>query len=690
MKKILFLLPLILALLVSGTVEAKKKKYPNGDYYEGEWKKGMPNGFGKMIYANGNIYEGEWKEGKFYGTGKMKYANGNVYEGHWVTGDILGEGKMTYANSDVYEGTWLDGEILNGVGSIKYANGNIFHGEWELHQPIRGKMVYTDGSVYDGTWQDGILYTGTSQGGNIDEGFYNGKWVAGKFYEGNCQGYIADSLWYDGELKEGKLTNGSCNGYIADSLWYNGELKNGKIVKGKCKGYINGNYYDGEWINDFFIGSCKLKAINKKDIVSFEGTISTDTIMNGKVVYKNGNSYTGELKNYLREGKGRMSLDGIVISGIWKKDILISGTGNITDNMAESYSFIAKRVSSRYNIQVKNIFGYQVQLQNTAVSTVKDLVINVQDIIENQLSQQTARQRQLAIAKQEQAEEARMQSKLKYHRGENYGIGKMTVTNWSVPETKYLYKFGDAEFQYYPTAHKDVLYGNFHVWNGKYWGSDASFSGEILYSAQGKFKNGVKTGTWIFEERDKWGRHLHRRLTINYKNGIKSGLATLETYGEMGSNSIIKAYYNNDQWEKRGTTYYYYNKAVFESWLSTDINTSITERRVSFDNNGNLHGDIYMREDDVELKERYEHGKLISSEKRNIKKGIVLSPKRGENRFDDMWELILPAAYPIGSYTKYSYRVDNDALIGMTFMNFEENSELDQKLVDRLKEESNK
>lgn len=28
MKKLLFLLPLILALLVSGTVEAKKKKYP--------------------------------------------------------------------------------------------------------------------------------------------------------------------------------------------------------------------------------------------------------------------------------------------------------------------------------------------------------------------------------------------------------------------------------------------------------------------------------------------------------------------------------------------------------------------------------------------------------------------------------------------------------------------------------------
>ena len=44
MKKLLFLLPLIFTLLVSGTVEAKKKKYPNGDYYEGEWKNGKPHG----------------------------------------------------------------------------------------------------------------------------------------------------------------------------------------------------------------------------------------------------------------------------------------------------------------------------------------------------------------------------------------------------------------------------------------------------------------------------------------------------------------------------------------------------------------------------------------------------------------------------------------------------------------------
>ena len=95
MQKILFLLPLILALLVSGTVEAKKKKYPNGDYYEGEWKKGQPDGFGKMIYANGNVYEGNWENGLPNGEGKMTYKGGGIYEGNWYLGIISGHGKMT-------------------------------------------------------------------------------------------------------------------------------------------------------------------------------------------------------------------------------------------------------------------------------------------------------------------------------------------------------------------------------------------------------------------------------------------------------------------------------------------------------------------------------------------------------------------------------------------------------------------
>ena len=93
MNKIIFVLPLLLALLVSVNADAKKKKYPNGNYYEGEWKKGQPNGFGKMIYANGNTYEGYWENGLPNGEGKMTCVTGFIYENYWENGLKKGKGK---------------------------------------------------------------------------------------------------------------------------------------------------------------------------------------------------------------------------------------------------------------------------------------------------------------------------------------------------------------------------------------------------------------------------------------------------------------------------------------------------------------------------------------------------------------------------------------------------------------------
>lgn len=128
MKGIYILLSLLI--LASTSLEAKKKKYPNGDYYEGEWKKNQPNGLGKMIYANGETYEGEWLNGLFHGKGKMTYQNGNIYEGSWENGLSNGTGKMIYFNGNEYDGLWKNGKIIKGKGKIVGLNGSIYEGEW--------------------------------------------------------------------------------------------------------------------------------------------------------------------------------------------------------------------------------------------------------------------------------------------------------------------------------------------------------------------------------------------------------------------------------------------------------------------------------------------------------------------------------------------------------------------------------
>lgn len=40
-----------------------------GGIYTGEWKDGVPNGYGKFTYSEDVIYEGEWKDGKLHGQG---------------------------------------------------------------------------------------------------------------------------------------------------------------------------------------------------------------------------------------------------------------------------------------------------------------------------------------------------------------------------------------------------------------------------------------------------------------------------------------------------------------------------------------------------------------------------------------------------------------------------------------------
>ena len=63
-----------------------KKKYPNGDIYQGGQKNGEPNGKGTMRYHAGGVYTGDWKDGVRDGKGEMQYRDGGFYSGENRTG----------------------------------------------------------------------------------------------------------------------------------------------------------------------------------------------------------------------------------------------------------------------------------------------------------------------------------------------------------------------------------------------------------------------------------------------------------------------------------------------------------------------------------------------------------------------------------------------------------------------------
>uniref|UniRef100_A0A2C9U1L6 1-phosphatidylinositol-4-phosphate 5-kinase n=1 Tax=Manihot esculenta TaxID=3983 RepID=A0A2C9U1L6_MANES len=95
-----------------------QKRYANGDFYEGTWKKNLQDGKGRYVWKNGNVYDGEWKNGVISGRGVLMWANGNRYDGQWENGVPKGNGIFTWPDRSCYIGTWnsnKDTQELNGT-----------------------------------------------------------------------------------------------------------------------------------------------------------------------------------------------------------------------------------------------------------------------------------------------------------------------------------------------------------------------------------------------------------------------------------------------------------------------------------------------------------------------------------------------------------------------------------------------
>lgn len=475
MNKTLFLLSFIVALLTTGTVDAKKKKYPNGNYYEGKMKEGEPHGIGIMIFANGDIYKGEWYEGMCHGTGNMVYKNGNIYEGQWQVNNAYGHGIMKYANGNIYEGSWIEG-LQNGYGTMRYSNGNTYIGNWLRGKYHQGKLTTNDNSWFDGEWLYDIFYTGTCKG-EINGCFYEGTW------------------------EDGCFVNGVCNGNIFSSFQFNGEIRDKTYYNGTGKGEINGNYYEGKWIDGKFIGECRIKATKEHPV--FCGKILADGTMDGKIEFNNDVTYEGTLSNsFVPSGKGVLSFQyekrgSCLLSGIWKDGKLVElNKGNVFAGTTP----IAVKISDG-NLFIGNSTKMPNQY-NTMTHVIKKYINDIDT----------------------QLKEKRILSQLRTFRGIDYYIGKNKGMMYV-----WLYKFADAEYQYYTQNNKDIFHGDFHLWNGRYTPHDESREGDILYSVKGTFRHGIKQGIWTFEEIGN-GRYKghYRRLVINYKDGMIDGLCTLE------------------------------------------------------------------------------------------------------------------------------------------------------------------
>lgn len=225
MKKLLFLLPLIFTLLVSGTVEAKKKKYPNGDYYEGEWKNGKPHGNGKMIFSNGSSYYGTWADGKMLqGSAEIKlYDEGQVFRGNLNINEERFINDYYFSGFDYnHNNLIMEGEFLNDMSIFfsgkftlrTFENVFVFYGSISNDGDFNGKMNYM---------QDQYAGLTAKYDGGLDNILRSGKGdLSFSKYEMNISGFWSDDMLMQGSgsfVYDGTLCN--FNIKQSDPLDYN-------------------------------------------------------------------------------------------------------------------------------------------------------------------------------------------------------------------------------------------------------------------------------------------------------------------------------------------------------------------------------------------------------------------------------------------------------------------------------------
>jgi hypothetical protein len=150
----------------------------NGDFYIGEWKNNLRNGFGLYYhYNNKHYYSGYWLDGQrnkfgIFNNGKTKIVSnfendeingigraiygetGREYKGDWKSNKSHGFGILIYNEEDEekeFVGEWFD-DKKNGIGIMTYKNGDYYEGEWKDDKKHGLGKLYKNKKIYEGRW----------------------------------------------------------------------------------------------------------------------------------------------------------------------------------------------------------------------------------------------------------------------------------------------------------------------------------------------------------------------------------------------------------------------------------------------------------------------------------------------------------------------------------------------------------
>ena len=302
-------------------IDEKKRKTPVGyGVFKGKYK-GLDN---VDLWI---VYNGNWLNGKLEGRGTfITLSTKKGIKPDWSEIDSIFtnfSGEFPNSINEYYSGKFSSNFFVGDSSTIKSVNyeyyGDVVN--WLPHG--NGKKIKNDTLVISSIPMIIKEYEGVFADGKFENG------IIRLLGEDELKGDLKDGV-FSGEAKLTFTNNFSIT--LADALFqavsYFGKIENNKFDKGIIR-LSGGDQLKGDFKDGLFTGEAKLTFTNNLSIkladalfqaVSYNGKIINNTFESGQITFKSGEVLTGDWKNNLFTGKGKLNVEGkYSYEGDWDK-----------------------------------------------------------------------------------------------------------------------------------------------------------------------------------------------------------------------------------------------------------------------------------------------------------------------------------------------------------------------------------
>jgi len=338
-------------------------RFSDGTRYAGQLSSGVPSGKGICRYANGDCYQGDFCCGLRDGDGTLVRADGETLTGKWRCDNFVrGENNESNAQNgnfysamlfddeddddevhdedfielnkkdDGQDEKYFDAEYEDGSSSLAEATQLLTTRVSEQQKKNAKNVIFIDENnakssanlVEPSTMPQADECTSAPRNGTARVRYPNGDIYEGAFINGlrHGRGIFTEALtgsWYDGFWEKGRRhgTGTFVTGdksFIFDGTWRHGRRVKGlAVVKGRCS-------YSGEWKNSLFHGQGKLIDSAKNTYIG-EFQQGRKSGIGKQTYFDSGAIYTGSWLNGERNGHGTCVYTNLkTYCGEWKDD----------------------------------------------------------------------------------------------------------------------------------------------------------------------------------------------------------------------------------------------------------------------------------------------------------------------------------------------------------------------------------